>query len=235
MELSAVTFGSGWVNKRVNTGSVTCLRCWAARPCRSRSGSSLSRCSLRGRHTVENILGATGASPGIQEWTPGALPKAVWSQINTLRPPFPGSAEPNRRLFVPLQFLGKAESPSPPTRNLGISHFQVRHLLFGAVLQDEPIGCPACLGCVTHCAARAAPHPRLCPNRQTGKVLREAWEWRGRGAARPALVEKSPFPLRVALEFIAAHGLGVSDQAARRGPAPARTVPGRAHADRRGW
>lgn len=61
--------------------------------------------------------------------------------------PAPG-AEVNSRLFV-LSFLRqsqnahhKALSPLPP--NLGISHFRVRHFLFGVVLQDEPIGRPGC-------------------------------------------------------------------------------------------
>lgn len=35
-------------------------------------------------------------------------------------------------------------------------------------------------------------HPRLCPNRQTGKVLREAWEWRGRGAAARLWWRRAP-------------------------------------------
>lgn len=76
--------------------------------------------------------------------------------------------------------------PITPSPNLGISHFRVCHLLFGAVLQDEPIGCPGCLELRNCSASRAAPHLRICPNRRTRKSAEEGvGGWRGRGAAGP--------------------------------------------------
>lgn len=86
------------------------LEVLAARPCRSRSGSSLSRCSLRERHETQDVPGATGGSgpedarveaEGLATAGPGR-PLGIWPPLRTLRPLFPGSAELDRRLFVPL-------------------------------------------------------------------------------------------------------------------------------------
>lgn len=106
-------------------------------------------------------------------------PLGIRPRLRARRPPFPGSAELDRRLFVPPRCPGGAQRPAPLCPYLGVSRLRVRHLLCGAVLPDEPIRCPGRRDLRKPLCLRGRSRPRDLPRQAAGKQ-----EERGRAVPR---------------------------------------------------